>query len=315
MKIYFDNVAFEADHTGPNCFAKRLALQLGNFGHTIADADDYDVSLVFIEPTVKLNRSKPYVQRIDGIWFKPEQMSSGMNDNIQKCFNEADSVIWQSKFDCDMTRRWFNNRLCQDVEGHVISNGVEIQPAALRSEALIELRQRFDTVFCCSSNWHPQKRLRDNIELFKHFRATSHSNSCLIIMGNNPDHHVADSGIFYTGSLRHDLCMEIYSMSNWMIHLAYLDHCPNVVVEAISQGCPVICSSEGGTREMVEKGNGIVIQDEERYDFSLLDYDNPPRIQVKNTKLPVDFRADSSTVDIVKCAKAYEQVLQSILSR
>ena len=44
MKILFSNVNF-GSRTGPNTFAMRLALQLGNMGHIIADPNDYDVEL------------------------------------------------------------------------------------------------------------------------------------------------------------------------------------------------------------------------------------------------------------------------------
>ncbi len=310
MKIYFDNVSWEAEHTGPNCFAKRLAIQLGYMGITVADPDDYDVALVFIEPTAKLNISKPFVQRLDGIWFKPEQFVAGMNRGIHWAYDKAASVIWQSEFDKGMTSKWFGHR-----NGNVIRNGIDVQPVNLRSEALIDIRKRFDKVFVCSANWHPQKRLRDNIEVFRHIRATQYPNSCLIVLGNNPDYQVADKGIFYTGSIRHDLCAEAYSIADWMIHLAWLDHCPNVVIEAIAQGCPVICSSEGGTKELAADGNGIVIPDIVRYDFSLVDYDNPPRVLLQNVPmLPENFRPAPDTVNIVETAKKYAETLQSTLN-
>jgi glycosyltransferase involved in cell wall biosynthesis len=311
MKIYFDNVNFESEHTGPNCFAKRLAIQLGNLGHQIADPDDYDVALVFIEPTSKLDISKPFVQRLDGIWFKPEQMSSGMNNAIKHCYQNANSVIWQSEFDKKMTQRWFGDRT-----GVVISNGIELKRAAVRSEQLIDMRATFDKIFVCSANWHPQKRLRDNIEIFQHIKKTQFPNSCLIVLGNNPDHHVADKSIFYAGNIRHDLCAEVYAIADWMIHAAYLDHCPNVVIEAIAQGCPVLCTSEGGTAELIGYKNGMIIHDAEPYDFSLVDYDNPPRVPLNsiNKMLPLSSRrAQPYTVDIVKCAKMYEDTLLSVL--
>lgn len=309
MKVYFDNVSWEAEHTGPNCFAKRLAIQLAHLGISVADPDDYDIALVFIEPTSKLDVRKPFIQRLDGIWFAPEQMHGGMNRGIHAAYDAAARVIWQSQFDRAMTTKWFGDR-----KGSVIPNGVEIQATTLRSEALIEIRARFDKVFVCSANWHPQKRLRDNVELFRNVRATQHPNSCLIVLGNNPDYQVADKSIFYTGSIRHDLCAEIYSMADWMIHLAWLDHCPNVVVEAIGQGCPVICSSEGGTKELVLPNNGIVIADATPYGYELVDYDNPPRVPLNIPSLPVmTFGADSASVDIVKCAEAYADALRSAL--
>ena len=217
----------------------------------------------------------------------------------------------QVQFDKQMAERWFGAR-----DGHVISNGVEIQPATLRSEALIEMRQRFDKIFVCSSNWHAQKRFSDNVALYKKYKE-QYPNSCLIVMGSNPPAGPSHQGrdIFYTGSIRHDLCMEVYSIADWMIHLAWLDHCPNVIVEAISQSCPVICSSEGGTKELVGVSNGFVIPDTDPYDFSLTDYDSPPKVPLACIPALLDgFRADPSTVDIVKCAKFYEDALKSALA-
>jgi len=309
MKVFFDGVNFEAEHTGPNCFAKRLAMQLAHLDISVADSDDYDVALVFIEPTTQLNMRKPFIQRLDGIWFAPEQMHGGMNRGIHAAYDAAASVVWQSEFDRTMSSKWFGER-----KGSVISNGVEIKQVTLRSEVLIEIRNRFDKVFVCSANWHPQKRLCDNVEMFRHIRSTQYPNSCLIVLGNNPDYQVADKGIFYTGSIRHDLCAEVYSMADWMIHLAWLDHCPNVVVEAIGQGCPIICSSEGGTKELVLPNNGIVIADKDSYDYELVDYDNPPRVPLNVPNLSeMMFSVDPATVDIMKCSEAYADVLRSAL--
>lgn len=307
MKIYFDGVDFAAGNVGPNCFAKRLAAALSNMGVELADSDDYDVGLVFIEPTQALNMKKPFLQRLDGLWFKPEQMTAGMNRNIHAAYDAAAGVVWQSEFDKAMSAKWFGPR-----DGWVIPNGIELTKTELRSEALGDIRARYQKVFVCSANWHPQKRLLDNITAFKSIRANQHPSSCLIVMGDNPDVQVADPDVFYTGSIRHDLCAEVYSIADWMIHLAWLDHCPNVVVEAISQGCPVICSSEGGTKELVGALNGVVIPDVEQYQYQLVDYDNPPRVRPADVpKLPEGFRADPSSVDIVKCASLYAKALRS----
>lgn len=308
MKVFFDNVNWDAEHTGPNCFAKRLAIQLGYLGVTLADPDDYDVALVFIEPTANLDRSKPYVQRLDGFWMKPEQMAAGMNDGIKRCYEGAASVVWQSEFDRAMATKHFGEK-----QGVVIRNGIELKRAAVRSEQLIEMRAKYDKIFVSSANWHPQKRLRDNVEAFRHIRATQFPNSCLLVLGSNPDYHVADSGIFYAGSIRHDLCAEVYATADWMLHLAYLDHCPNVAIEAIAQGCPVICASEGGTKELVEGGNGVVLQ-EKRYDFELVDYDSPPPISLEQIPTLIASRAQPHSVDIIKSAKAYFNALSLALN-
>lgn len=310
VKIFFDNVDWSAEHTGPNCFARRLAIQLGNLGHQIADPTDYDVGLVFIEPTDKLDTKKPFVLRLDGLWFKPEQFAAGMNRGIHAAYDKAAAVVWQSEFDRKMTSKWFGER---ERDGVVIRNGVDLRRAAVRSEQLIDMRARFDRVFVCSAQWHPQKRLRDNVEVFRRIRETQFPNSCLIVLGGNPDYQANDKNVFYAGNIRHDLCAEVHAIADWMINCSWLDHCPNSTCEAIAQGCPVLCTSEGGTKELIHQGNGLVIDDLEPYDFALVDYDDPPRVPLDDIPTLLSMRAQPHTVDIVKSAKLYESVLLSVL--
>lgn len=310
MKVYFDNVNFEASHTGPNCFAKRLATQLSYMGHEITDpGSDYDVALVFIEPTKNLNLKKPFASRLDGIWFNPSDFHT-RNVGIKWAYDNANHVIWQSEFDRSMTEHHWGQRT-----GSVLRNGAPTKQCDVRSEALLELRQNNDFIFCCSSNWHPQKRLSQNIALFKRIRK-EHPKSKLIVMGSNPDMVEADQNIFYTGSLDHDLCAEVYQISDWMIHLAWLDHAPNVCYESLALGTPIICSSEGGTKELVRMGNGgVVLDDDHEYKYQLLDYDSPPRIDVNQRFIYEDIPiVDREMYSIEKSAKEYERVLLDVFN-
>ena len=43
----------------------------------------------------------------------------------------------------------------------------------------------------------------------------------------------------------------IYRSAHVLIHLKYLDPCPNVVIEGMASGLPVIYSESGGTAELV----------------------------------------------------------------
>ena len=291
MKVYFDNVDF-GSRSGPNTFAHRLAESLVN-NHAVdivKSNDDCDVFLCFIEATQIPKTTARFVQRLDGIWFKPEQFHTH-NLGIRWAYDNSHHVIWQSNFDMEMiTRRWGNK------SGTVIHNGMA-SPHVDISPPLAKLRGHHDKVFVSSANWHRQKRLKENIELFQ---LLAHENDVMFILGKNPDYHSDDSRIIFLGDQDHDTCMQIYSMADWMIHLAWLDHCPNVVIEAISCGCPVICTDSGGTKEIVGE-NGIIISEDVEYKFELLDYDNPyklsfPDIQlikpdIKNTHLDIDIVA------------------------
>jgi glycosyltransferase involved in cell wall biosynthesis len=132
------------------------------------------------------------------------------------------------------------------------------------------------------------------------------------VLGSNPT-KVADPHIFYAGSQPHEVCLEIFSASNWMLHTAWLDHCPNTVVEALSQGTPVICSEQGGTKELVQ-GYGIILKENIEYNFELVDYDRPPILEINQItrKLPAkDKLSNCFDVSMGRTIKDYVCFLES----
>lgn len=305
MKIYFDNVDFRS-RNGPSSFGHRLAIELSNMGHTLADIDDYDVAICFIEYSNRFIQNnlykKPHSLRLDGIWFKEDQFQ--MNAPIKFAYDHANSVIVQSQFDKQMIDKWFGIR--DNV--HVIHNGISLNKVTEFGDAVIELREKFEKIFVCSASWHGQKRLKENIRLFNKLRNEKYHNSCLVVMGKNPDHIERSQNIFYTLDQPHEVCLQVFAASDWMIHLAWADHCPNTVIESLSQLTPVICANTGGTKEIV-KNNGIVCFDGD-YDFSLCDYDSPKELDfgLIDIDLP-DIKVDSSYLDIKLVAKEYEKIL------
>ena len=56
----------------------------------------------------------------------------------------------------------------------------------------------------------------------------------------------------------------------------WLDHCPNVVVDARASGCKIICSSAGGTREIA--GTGATVIKEEEWDMKPVELYKPPKM-------------------------------------
>ncbi len=280
IKVCLSNVNLNST-SGPNTFGGRLANQLLKDGHEIIPEEmshNSDAFLVFIEPRTEPPQNTRMVQRLDGIWFKPDQFESH-NKLIKWVYDRADHIIWQSEFDKKMTTTHWGER-----PGSVIRNGIDVKKRNVTQQSLIEIRKRYEKVFVCSASWHRQKRLAENIELFKLLRQ-KYESACLIVMGGNPDFNANDPDVFYTGSVPHEICLEVYSMSDWMIHLAWLDHCPNVVVEALSQRTPVICTESGGTKELV--GNrGLIIPETTKYNFELCDYDSPPKLDLSSIDLP-----------------------------
>ena len=307
MKIHFDNVNLSS-RSGPNTFAGRLARELIGVGHDIVDdGTSADVSLVFIEPSGRTGYAKKIVQRLDGIWFKPNEFHT-KNRGIKVLYDRADAIVFQSEFDRKMATKWFGTK-----RGEVIHNGIDLaRVSEVTIPELARIRASFDTVFVCSSNWHAQKRLRANLMLYDHLRQTQFPNSCIFVMGANPDVMSTDPRVFYTGSQPPEVYLQVFAVANWMLHLAWADHCPNVVIESLCQGTPIVCTDVGGTQELV-KDFGVIIKDQP-YDFELADYDNPPQLDLSQVKLPPKEQLGAhADIDIKNVAQRYVKLFEELV--
>ena len=95
--------------------------------------------------------------------------------------------------------------------------------------------------------------------------------------------------------------------SSTFLHLAWLDHCPNVVVDARACGCKIVCSSSGGTKEIAGP-NSIVIKEKD-WNFQPIDLYNPPSMDFKN--FYENKSISEMNIDLV--AKKYMDVCKGIL--
>lgn len=307
MKIHIDNVNVLAQ-TGPNVFALRLAKGLFEAGHEVVfdNGVSADVSLVFIEPSGAPLAPK-IVQRLDGIWSKPGSFNEA-NFKIKRLYDLSDGVVFQSMFDRQfIEHNWGVHKKISAT----IHNGINVDKVTSFSHAeLASLRNSYDLVFVSSANWHPQKRLRANTELFLHLRDIVKKKCCYIVLGSNPNYIISDVDVFYTGTVAEKTYLEIYSMADWMLHLSWRDHCPNTNIECLSQGTPIICSKDSGSAELIN-GYGIVVSEQQANDLKPFDYDNPPIIDISVVKsLTKPNIAHLPNVSMTNCAAQYITILE-----
>ena len=276
MKIFFDNWN-PTSSSGPNGFGKKLYSTLSP-DHEVYWAGEYkgtpDVQLSFIQGQVVTGA--PLVQRLDGIYFNTDQDFKSLNDTIRKTYDISKSVIFQSEFNKSLIQSWFG----EHDSSHVIRNGTDLN--TISSIHVIEnnLLSEFENIWVCASSWRPHKRLDENIRYFLEF---SGDNDCLVVAGENPDAAIANPKIFYAGHLDWENLISIFKAAKYFIHLAWLDHCPNVVVDARACGCEIICASSGGTHEISGKDSKIII--EEEWDYSPIELYKPPKLDFSNYRI------------------------------
>ncbi|MAG26382.1 hypothetical protein CMI47_12600 [Candidatus Pacearchaeota archaeon] len=292
MKIAFTNVDFKS-FTGPNQFSFKLATQFEAMGHDISNGltdEDTDINLVIIE-SFNFPENVPTVLRLDGIWFKPDDFMT-KNAGIFATYNEADGIIFQSEFDKKMIEKHFGAR--DDIPTCVIRNGTFVKKFDTENidlEWLNNIRNDFNKIFVASSQWtnRSHKRLHEAIRFVDEYtKWDGYERCCLITMGESDKFEALTETKYsdkftqiHLGNIPPAQTYVPYCYADWFIHLAYLDHCPNVAVDAIACQVPVICSSEGGTRELLFNSDkrklGLIIN-EEPFDFELTDYTNPPKM-------------------------------------
>jgi glycosyltransferase involved in cell wall biosynthesis len=293
MNIHLENVNLNST-SGPNHFAVKLIKYINA---TFNPKEIPDVRLCFIETH---NESDiPLVQRLDGIYFNTSQNYKLQNSNILRTYNRASGVIYQSNFNKELTIKYFGPH----KNSTVIHNGADIdfinKILPLNNSKL----DKYDNVWACASSWRPHKRLAENI---RYFLEHSAEKDCLVIAGKKNEKIIKHDRIFYVGDISIPNLISLYKRSKYFIHLAWLDHCPNVVVDARASGCKVICSSTGGTKEIA--GPDATLIQEEEWDYSPVELYNPPILNF-NKKLKNHWKTDYNMRNV---AIKYQKFLEGI---
>ena len=265
MNIHLENVNTDSN-SGPNSFARKLIKYISKMDHTFDLNKSGDVNLAFIQ-SGKTNYSAPLVQRLDGIYFNTIQNYRVQNHFIEETYKKADGVVFQSNFNKELTFKFFGPH----DNYAIIHNGADVEEIN-NTLPFLNYPDKFSELWCCASSWRPHKRLDDNIEyFFEH----APDDACLLVAGkaNNQINH---PNVFYLGDVDQRVLYRVYNASTHFIHLAWLDHCPNVVVDARACGCKIICSSSGGTKEIA--GPDAIVIEEDEWNFEPINLYQPPEM-------------------------------------
>ena len=107
--------------------------------------------------------------------------------------------------------------------------------------------------------------------------------------------------------------IEFYRRIDVLLHLAAADICPNVVVEAVACGVPVVCHAYGGTKEIVGDG-GIAVSGEPYLNEDAFIFAVAESTQKVLTDLPAfrkrAVKQAAAQLDIRKTAEIYLEAFQ-----
>lgn len=230
--------------SGPSIFARRLSFELLRQSRRLSPfRPDHHVARANISPEPRGRRSSAL--RLDGFQYSKWALRSDpVTEKIRHALSSYKSFIYQSEF----SYRAFCDVAGHDSPGCIIPNGA--QPLGF------EIQPR-DYVICVA-DWRPNKRLKDIVKAFCSRRL---SGVRLIVVGHNPEKNLMDeasNNINFVGRKSNSVTRRLVAASRGLIHIAWLDNCPNAVVEALVDGIPVLTNRNGGTQEIVQQ-NGLSV--------------------------------------------------------
>ena len=269
LHLRLENVNLQSN-AGPNSFGQKLHKYMSDLQVIFQHHETPDAYLCFIESNVA-SYNAPMFQRLDGIYFNIDFDYKSQNANIKRTYELANGVIFQSHFNQKLISKYFGSH----ENCVVIHNGADLDTISQITPLQLD---DYDNVWCCASSWRPHKRLNDNI---KYFLEHKNTNDVLMVAGYvKPQDQIQHPNIKYLGDVSQNFLYSIYKRSKYFLHLAWLDHCPNVVVDARACECKIICSSAGGTIEIA--GNDSIIIEEEEWDFQPTQLYSPPKLDFSN---------------------------------
>lgn len=252
MKIFIDDKKLSG---GPLVFRDRLIKQFKKRDYIIVhDPDEScDVELGFI--VLRSKKAKKKILRLDGVYYQQNQIS--MNEEIRRSIEKSDAVICQSEFSKNMIEKMVCKLPNQNT---VIMNGIDYE--LIKSSPVGKKYASRQFVMC--ADWRNTKRPLSAIHGFnKYIKSYGDTDSKLLVIGDFTDYLEKVNkkilvNCIFVNRVENGKIYQHYKSSDYMIHLCYIDSCPNAVVEGVACGLPTLCTNLGGTSEIVGK-YGIVM--------------------------------------------------------
>lgn len=263
VKVYYGG-AYGGDLGGPLVKIKRLTK---NFPE-----HRYDFNLLYslsnfpylTNRSLKTIKRKniPIILNQNGVYF-PGWYGKGWeskNKKLMPAYHLADYIFWQSRF-CKESADKFLGK--SKAPGEILFNAVDTTKFKSIEKHDEDFTFLTSGVFTDSMFY----RLVATVESFNIFQKKQ-KDSRLIIAGYISDKSKRQintlilarnlqSKIIFTGSYSQDIAPDIYSRADAYIMLKYMDASPNVVIEAMACGLPVIYSATGGVPELVGQNCGV----------------------------------------------------------
>ncbi len=176
-------------------------------------------------------------------------LKDGLLADIQtvRLVNLADFVIFQSEFQKSFFKKWGY----KGKNNVVIHNGA---PSIFKNDNF-SIGEIHNPLKLISNSNHKEFKRHDIIARMSLLDGVD------INHVGNWSNKIANHKVNIKGTLSHDEIVEIYKNSDYLLHPAIADPCPNSIIEALSFGLPIIYNNKKGSSHELVRGNGIAINE------------------------------------------------------
>lgn len=272
MIIHVYKKFVQRQQTGKGRFSARLVQAWHDMGVQITgDAEiaadiSYQVGRLYCP-----SKAKKHVLRVGPAAIDTNVDYKAINREKAKSVQKCDAVVYQSEY----SKKIYHKLVCKpDVPEAVIHNG-----ANPKDYDVLPYESNFKVNFLASTRvWTKQKRLK---EIIKSFILADIPDAILLVNGetNGVEKKYGDrSDIMFFGPVNDAVLARMYKLvanTGAYVHAVHVDACPNSMVEAQVAGCPVICTDQGGTPEILRYGTLIM---DKPFKMKPENLDKPPAV-------------------------------------
>lgn len=223
------------------------------------------------------SRKIPIILNQNGVFYQgwyPKGWEE-RNSQMSKAYQIADYVFWQSEFSRSTANKFLGER---KGPGEILFNAVDLDSFKPKSHSmnlpttvnfLIVGKFDYDKFYAIKP---AIVALKNNLTLNYNFHLSIAGYMDSIVKKRTleiAEELGVSNFISLMGKYSQTEAPVIYKNANVLIHLKYLDPCPNVVIEGMASGLPVIYSDSGGTKELVKGEAGTPIK-------SVINFEQPP---------------------------------------
>ncbi len=296
-------IGFEANPTGgPGIFLTRLRTALEESGHFDAAHPDAWIQLCYapMPEAIMQNAAVRKVIRVDGVYSYRHRLLPvplpGVDDWLSRRGNRkrnrpivrnlalADEIVYQSEFSRQATWKF----ITPTPPGAVIFNGVDTRQFAppsprIRDDRLVNI--------LISHSYRPHKRLHEAMRIIAELKRRDAARRWHLHVAGGDDglsipyaqqvmqaEGLGPDVVTFYGKLPYDHLFELYGRCDFVLGLSFWDFCPNVIVEALACGLPVLGVDFGGIPELTGEA-GRLVKEEIAFDYQdLYDFKALPRV-------------------------------------